>query len=137
MFQTTLLFLTWYSLTTTLFQAVESDVFLSDCKSFIHDAALFIQTFIGWTIDAGQSVAQVSTKIPNTFIAGIIYCLLLILIVGICVAETGHFVSLLPVIGGWGGVLPPHFRQKKAGDLFQIFLLGVPLYGRRVFSCVL
>ena len=33
---------------------------------------------------------------------------------------TGHFVSLLSVIGGWGGVLPPHFGQKKAGDLFQI-----------------
>ena len=29
--------LAWYSLTTTLFQAVQSDVFLSDCKSFFHD----------------------------------------------------------------------------------------------------
>lgn len=36
------------------------------------------------------------------------------------VVWTGHFVSLLSVIGGWGGVLPPHFGQKKAGDLFQI-----------------
>jgi len=25
--------------------------------------------------------------------------------------------------------------RKKAGDLFSDFLLGVPLYGRRVFSC--
>ena len=37
-------------------------MFLSDCKSFFHDAASFIQTFIGWTIDVGQSVAQISTK---------------------------------------------------------------------------
>jgi hypothetical protein len=44
-------------------------------------------------------------------------------------------VSLLSVIGGWGGVLPPHFGQKKAGDLFSDFLLGVPLCERRVFSC--
>ena len=36
------------------------------------------------------------------------------------VVWAGHFVSLLSVIGGWGGVLPPHFGQKKAGDLFQI-----------------
>ena len=36
------------------------------------------------------------------------------------VVWTGHFVSLLSVIGGWGGVLPPHFGRKKAGDLFQI-----------------
>ena len=31
--------------------------------------------------------------------------------------------------------LPPHFGQKKAGDLFSDFLLGVPLCERRVFSC--
>ena len=33
---------------------------------------------------------------------------------------TRHSVSLLSVIGGWGGVFLPHFGQKKAGDLFQI-----------------
>ena len=36
------------------------------------------------------------------------------------VVWTGHFVSLLSVIRRWGGILPPHFGQKKAGDLFQI-----------------
>ena len=97
MFQTTLFLLAWYSLTTTLFQAVQSDVFLSDCKSFFHDAASFLQTFIGWTIDAGQSVAQISTKIPNPFIAGIIYWLLMILVVGICVAGTGILAILIEI----------------------------------------
>ena len=96
-FQTTLFLLAWYSLTTTLFQAVQSDVFLSDCKSFFHDAASFIQTFIGWTIAAGHSAAQISTKIPNAFIAGIIYWLLLILVVGICVAGTGILVILIEI----------------------------------------
>lgn len=95
MFQTTLFLLAWYSLTTTLFQAVQSDVFLSDCKSFFHDATSFIQTFIGWTIDVGQSVAQISTKIPNPFIAGMVYWILLILIVGICVAGTGILAILI------------------------------------------
>ena len=94
MFQTTLFLLAWYSLTTTLFQAVQSDVFLSDCKSFFHDAASFLQTFIGWTIDAGQSVAQISTKIPNPFIAGMVYWLFLILVVGICVAGTGILIEI-------------------------------------------
>lgn len=83
MFQTTLFLLAWYSLTTTLFQAVQSDMFLVDCKSFFNDLASFIQTFVGWTIDAGHSAAQISTKIPNAFIAGMVYWLLLILIVGI------------------------------------------------------
>ena len=97
MFQTTLFLLAWYSLTTTLFQAVQSDVFLSDCKSFFYDAASFLQTFIGWTIDAGRSVAQVSTKIPNAIIAGMIYWLLLILVVGICVAGTGILAILIEI----------------------------------------
>ena len=56
-----------------------------------------IQTFIGWTIAAGHSAAQISTKIPNAFIAGIIYWLLLILVVGICVAGTGILVILIEI----------------------------------------
>ena len=51
------------------------------------------------------------------------------------VVRTGHFVSLLLVIGGWVGVLPPHFGQKKSRRPFSDFLLGVPLCKRRVFSC--
>ena len=96
-FQTTLFLLAWYSLTTTLFQAVQSDMFLVDCKLFFNDLTSFIQTFIGWTIDAGQSAAQISTKIPNEIIAGIIYWLLLILIVGICVAGTGILAILIEI----------------------------------------
>jgi len=35
------------------------------------------------------------------------------------VVWTGHFVSLLSAIGGWGGVLPPHFGQKKSRRPFR------------------
>jgi len=51
------------------------------------------------------------------------------------VVWTGHFVSLLSMLGGWGGVLPPHFEQKKSRRPFSDFLLDVPLCERRVFSC--
>ena len=51
------------------------------------------------------------------------------------VVWTGHFVSLLSMLGGWGGVFLPHFGQKKSRRPFSDFLLGVPLCGRRVFSC--
>ncbi|WP_418809816.1 hypothetical protein [Ruthenibacterium lactatiformans] len=51
------------------------------------------------------------------------------------VVWTGHFVSLLSVIGGWSGVFLPHFGQKKSRRPFSDFLLGVPLCERRVFSC--
>ena len=33
----------------------------------------------------------------------------------------GHFVSLLSVIDGWGGALPPHFGQKKKQETFFRF----------------
>ena len=39
---------------------------------------------------------------------------------GDLIVWTGHFVSLLSVIGGWGGVLPPHLGQKKSRRPFQI-----------------
>ena len=72
-------------------------VYLVDCKSFFNDLASFIQTFVGWTIDAGHSAAQISTKIPNAFIAGMVYWLLLILIVGICMAGTGMLAILIEI----------------------------------------
>ena len=47
--------------------------------------------------DAGQSVAQISTKIPNPFIAGMVYWLFLILVYGICVAGTGILAILIEI----------------------------------------
>ena len=81
----------WLSFSTFAFICTEISLFCTD------DAASFIQTFIGWTIAAGHSAAQISTKIPNAFIAGIIYWLLLILVVGICVAGTGILVILIEI----------------------------------------
>ncbi len=42
---------------------------------------------------------------------------------------TGHLVSLLSTLGGWGGGLPPHFGQKKSRKPFLISCLVVPLVG--------
>ena len=44
-----------------------------------------------------QSVGQISTKIPNPFIAGMVYWLFLILVVGICVAGTGILAILIEI----------------------------------------
>ena len=48
--------------------------------------------------------------------------------------ESLQNISYYALIGGWGGILPPHFRQKKSRQPFSDFLLGVPLCGRRVFN---
>ena len=42
-------------------------------------------------------MAQISTKIPNPFIAGMVYWLFLILVVGICVAGTGILAILIEI----------------------------------------
>ncbi len=42
-------------------------------------------------------MAQISTKIPNPFIAGMVYWLLLILVVGIYVAGTGILAILIEI----------------------------------------
>ena len=37
------------------------------------------------------------------------------------VVWTGHFVCLLSMLGGWGGVLPPHFWAEKKQETFFRF----------------
>ena len=77
-----------FGIPTTLFQAVQSDVFLSDCKSFFHDAASFIQTFISISI---ASIPVPATHIPTTNISNNQYMIPAInacgILVLICAAE--------------------------------------------------
>ena len=61
-------------------------------------------------------MAQISTKIPNAFIAGIIYWLLLILVVGICVAgETVPlpFDPIIETVSSYKMI----FKQKTAYEI--------------------
>ncbi len=86
---TTMFLLVWYSLTTTIFQAVQSEAFISDCRIFLNKSWGFLQMASGWVIHAGKAAAQISNRISNTAIAGIVYWLTMILIAGGCAAGTG------------------------------------------------
>lgn len=86
---TAMFLLAWYSLTTTIFQAVQSEVFISDCRMFFNKSWGFLQMAAGWVIHAGKTAAQISNGISNTTIAGIVYWLIMILIVGGCAAGAG------------------------------------------------
>lgn len=55
--------LIWYSVLTTIFQMIQSKIFISDCVIFFDTIATFIQTIAGWIILAGKNVAQISIKI--------------------------------------------------------------------------
>ena len=80
-----------YSVSTTLFQMIQSEIFISDCVVFFDTIATFTQTIAGWIILTGKNVAQISNEISNPVVAGIIYWLIRILICGGCLVGAGEY----------------------------------------------
>ena len=87
--------LIWYSVSATLFQMIQSKVFIPDCRIFFDAIATFIQTIAGWIALTGKNVAQISDGISNPAVAGIIYWLIRILICGGCLVGVGILVTLI------------------------------------------
>ena len=89
--------LIWYSASTTLFQMIRSNVFISDCGRFFDIIATFIQTIAGCIVLTGKNVAQISDEISNPVIDGIIYWLIRILICGGCLVGAGILVAFIGI----------------------------------------
>ena len=86
-----------YSASTTLFQMIQSKVFVSDCGIFFDAIGTFTQTIAGWIALIGKNVAQISNGISNPVIAGIIYWLIRILICGGCLVGVGILVAFIEI----------------------------------------
>ena len=84
MYEALMFLLIWYSVSTTLFQMIQSKVFVSDCGIFFDAIGTFTQTIAGWIALIGKNVAQISNGISNPVITGIIYWLIRLLICGGC-----------------------------------------------------
>ena len=84
MYEALMFLLIWYSVSTTLFQMIQSKVFISDCRIFFDAIGTFTQTIAGWIALIGKNVAQISNGISNPVITGIIYWLIRLLICGGC-----------------------------------------------------
>ena len=84
MYEALMFLLIWYSASTTLFQMIRSNVFISDCGRFFDIIATLIQTIAGCIVLTGKNVAQISDEISNPVITGIIYWLIRLLICGGC-----------------------------------------------------
>ena len=89
--------LIWYSVSTTLFQMIQSKVFISDCVVFIDTIVTFIQNIAGWIILTRKNVAQISNGISNPVISRIIYWLIRILICGGCLVGAGILVAFIGI----------------------------------------
>ena len=92
-----MLLLVWYSVSTTLFQMIQSKVFISDCVVSIDTIVTFIQNIAGWIILTGKNVARISNGISNPVISRIIYWLIRILICGGCLMGAGILVAFIGI----------------------------------------
>ena len=97
MYEALMFLLIWYSASTTLFQMIRSNVFISDCGRFFDIIATLIQTIAGCIVLTGKNVAQISDEISNPVIAGIIYWLIRILICGGCLVGAGILVAFIGI----------------------------------------
>ena len=89
--------LIWYSASTTLFQMIQSKVFISDCRIFFGAIGTFTQTIAGWIALIGKNVAQISNGISNPVIDRIIYWLIRILICGGCLVGVGILLAFIEI----------------------------------------
>ena len=97
MYEALVFLLIWYSASTTLFQMIRSKLFISDCGRFFDTIATFIQTIAGWIVLTGKNVAQISDRISNPVIAGIVYWLIRILVCGGCLVGAGILLAFIGI----------------------------------------
>ena len=97
MYEALMFLLIWYSVSTTLFQMIRSNVFISDCGRFFDIIATFIQTIAGCIVLTGKNVAQISNGISNLVVAGIIYWLIRMLVCGGCLVGAGILLAFIGI----------------------------------------
>ena len=120
MYEALIFLLIWYSASTTLFQMIQSNVFISDCRIFFGAIGTFTQTIAGWIALIGKNVAQISNGISNPVIAGIIYWLIRILICGGCLVGVGILVAFI-------GIKIAGLYKKYCWDMITILVTLISL----------
>ena len=120
MYEALMFLLIWYSASTTLFQMIRSNVFISDCGRFFDIIATFIQTIAGCIVLTGKNVAQISDEISNPVIAGIIYWLIRILICGGCLVGAGILVAFI-------GIKIAELYKKCCWDMITILVILISM----------
>lgn len=89
-YESILFLLAWYSITTTLFTAILSPVFLNDCIVFFGALGKGMGSLFREFVTGADSFGQLSSGIPNSILSGIVYWLI-----------AGAVMAILFVITGW------------------------------------
>ena len=120
MYEALIFLLIWYSVSTTLFQMIQSKVFISDRRIFFDAIGTFTQTIAGWIALIGKNVAQISNGISNPVIDRIIYWLIRILICGGCLVGAGILVAFI-------GIKIAGLYKKYCWDMITILVTLISL----------
>ena len=119
-YETMMFLLIWYSVSTTLFQMIQSEIFISDCVVFFDTIVVFIQTIAGWIILTGKNVAQISNGISNPVIAGIIYWLIRIMVCGGCLVGAGILLAFI-------GIKIAGLYKKYCWDMITVMVILISM----------
>ena len=114
-YESILFLLAWYSITTTLFTAILSPVFLNACIIFFGAlgkgmGGLFREFVIG-----ADSFGQLSNGISNSIVSGIVYWLIATIIMGILFIITGWIIV-------WSGYQVGKIYRKYCWDILSIIV---------------
>ena len=114
-YESILFLLAWYSITTTLFTAILSPVFLNDCITFFGALGKGMGNLFREFVIGADSFGQLSSGIPNRILSGLMYWLIVAIVMGILFIITG---LLIVGIGYQVGKI----YRKYCWDIFSIMV---------------
>ena len=114
-YESILFLLAWYSLTTTLFTAILSPVFLNDCITFFGVLGKGMGRLFREFVIGADSFGQLSGGIPNRILSGLMYWLIAVIVMGILFIMTG-----LPIV--WIGYQVGKIYRKYCWDIISIMM---------------
>lgn len=91
-YESLMFLLAWYSIATTLFTAILSPVFLNDCITFFGTIGKGIVSLIQEFVTGADSFGQLSNRIPNSIVSGVVYWLIAAIVMGILFLITGLLI---------------------------------------------
>ena len=114
-YESILFLLAWYSLTTTLFTAILSPVFLNDCITFFGVLGKGMGRLFREFVIGADSFGQLSGGIPNRILSGLVYWLIAVIVMGILFIMTGF-----PIV--WIGYQVGKIYRKYCWDIISIMM---------------
>ena len=85
-------FTAWYSTATTLFAAILSPAFLNDCITFFGTIGKGMVSLFQEFVAGADSFGQLSNRISNSILSGLMYWLIVAIVMGILFIITGLLI---------------------------------------------